>query len=192
MKRKSRKSRKANGNGSGKHTKRAKQHRTQKQHRIEAIPSGYHAVTPYLSVRGAAEAIEFYKKAFDAKEMVRMPGPNGKLGHCELQIGDSRIMLSDEHWDMQFLSPATRGGTTVEMYLYVKDADKVVERAEEAGAQVVRPVEVQFYGDRTGTVKDPFGHCWHVATHVEDIPMSELQKKAEEMAAGASGVGPTS
>ena len=188
MKRKARKSRKSNGDA-----KHAKRGRLQRKHRIEAIPSGYHAVTPYLSVRGAAEAIEFYKKAFGAKEMVRMPGPNGKLGHCELQIGDSRVMLSDEHWDMQFLSPATRGGTTVEMYLYVKDADKVVEKAEEAGAEVVRPVEVQFYGDRTGTVKDPFGHCWHVATHVEDVPMSELRRKAEEMAAQATpSAGPTS
>lgn len=154
--------------------------------RVRAIPSGYHAVTPYLSVRGAALAIDFYKEAFGATEVMRMPGPDGKLGHVELQIGDSRLMLSDERDELPFLGPQSRGGTTVHLHLYVEDVDSVVRRAVAAGAKELRPVQQQFYGDRTGTLEDPFGHVWHVATHVEDVPLATLKKKAAELAAQAS------
>ncbi len=157
-----------------------------KKTRVQAIPAGYSEVTPYLSIRGAAEAIEFYKKAFGAKELMRMPGPEGKLGHAEVRIGGSRIMLSDEYAAMDFLGPQSRGGTTVHLHVYVKDVDAVVARAEAAAAKVVRPVANQFYGDRTGSVQDPFGHVWHFATHVEDVPPKEMKRRAAEMAEKAS------
>ncbi len=150
--------------------------------KVPPIPAGYHAVTPYLSIRGAAEALEFYKKAFGATEIMRMPGPKGDVGHAEIRIGDSRIMLADEYPEIQFLSPASRGGTTVSIHLYVKDVDAMVERAVAAGAKLTRPVADQFYGDRTGTLEDPFGHMWHVATHKEDLSMAELRKRAEQAA----------
>ena len=149
-------------------------------------PSGYHNVTPYLPVRGAAKAIDFYTAAFDAEEIMRMPGKDGKLGHVELQIGDSRVMLSDEYEDMNFIGPQSRGGATVQMHLYVDDADETFKRAKSLGAKEVRPVEEMFYGDRSGCVEDPFGHVWHIATHVKDIPMDVMQKRAAEMAAAAS------
>jgi len=155
--------------------------------KVSPIPSGYHAVTPYLSVRGAADAIDFYKQAFGAKEIMRMPGPDGKLGHAEVCIGDSRVMLSDEYQDMDFLGPKSRGGTTVHMHVYVPNCDAQVERAVKAGAKVVRPVTDQFYGDRSGCVEDPFGHLWHLSTHIEDVPMSKLRKKAEELARQPAG-----
>ena len=160
-----------------------------KKRRVQPIPRGYQEVTPYLSIRGAAQAIEFYKNAFGAKELMRMPGPEGKLGHAEIRIGGSRVMLSDEYPPMEFLGPQSRGGTTVHLHVYVKNVDAVVERALGAGAKLVRPVENQFYGDRTGTVQDPFGHVWHLATHVEDVPPAELRKRAAEKAAKASGQG---
>jgi len=150
--------------------------------KVAPTPAGYHAVTPYLSVRGAAEAIDFYKKAFGAAEIMRMPGPDGKLGHAEIRIGDSRIMLSDEYPGMDFLSPQSRGGTTVHIHLYVKDVDAMAERAVAAGAKLVRPVQDQFYGDRTGSLADPFGHVWHVATHKEDLSMAELKRRAGQAA----------
>jgi PhnB protein len=150
--------------------------------RAQPIPAGYHAVTPYLSVRGAAQAIDFYKKAFGAAEVMRMPGPDGKLGHAEVRIGDSCVMLSDEYPEMQFLGPATRGGTTVHMHLYVKDVDAVAKKAVAAGAKLVRPVEDKFYGDRTGTLEDPFGHIWHIATHTEDLSKAEMRRRAEQAA----------
>jgi PhnB protein len=150
--------------------------------KISPIPAGYHVVTPYLSVRGAADAIDFYKQAFGAKEVMRMPGPDGKLGHAEVSIGDSRVMLSDEYQEMDFLGPKSRGGTTVQMHLYVPNCDTQIERAVKAGAKLVRPAKDQFYGDRSGCVEDPFGHVWHLSTHVEDVPMSQLKKKAAEMA----------
>ena len=153
-----------------------------KKARVQPIPAGYSDVTPYLSIRGAAVAIEFYKKAFGAKELMRMPGPERKLGHAEIRIGGSRIMLADEYAAMDFLGPQSRGGTTVHLHVYVKDVDGVVQRAEAAGAKIVRPVQDQFYGDRTGTVQDPFGHVWHFATHVEDVPPKELKRRAAEMA----------
>jgi PhnB protein len=155
--------------------------------KVQPIPAGYHAVTPYLSIRGAAKAIDFYKKVFGAKEVMRMPGPGGLLGHAEIKIGDSRIMLSDEYAAMDFLGPQSRGGSTVHIHLYVKDADAMAERAVAAGAKLVRPVEDKFYGDRTGTVEDPFGHVWHLATHTRDLSMAELRRGAEQMAKQAGG-----
>ena len=153
--------------------------------KIKPIPKGYHAVTPYLSVKGAAGAIAFYKKAFGAKEVMRMPGPKGTIGHAEIQVGDSRIMLADEFPEMNFRSPRSVGGTPVNIHLYVPDVDKAVKKAVAAGAKSLRPVADQFYGDRSGSLEDPFGHVWHVATHVKDIPMKELKKRAAAMAAAA-------
>lgn len=150
------------------------------------IPKGYHAVTPYLSVQGAADAIGFYKKAFGAKEVMRMPGPGGTIGHAEIQVADSRIMLADEFPEMNFRSPRSVGGTPVNLHLYVPDVGKVVKKALAAGAKSLRPVADQFYGDRGGTVEDPFGHVWHIATHIEDVPMKELKKRAAAMAASAA------
>ena len=152
--------------------------------KVQPIPAGYHSVTPYLSIGGAADAIEFYKKAFGAKEIMRMPGPDGKLGHAEISIGGSRIMLSDEYESMAFFGPQTRGGTTVLIHLYVKDVDATVARAVAVGAKVVRPVKDQFYGDRLGTIEDPFGHVWHLATHKEDLSKAEMKKRAEKAARG--------
>jgi len=150
--------------------------------KVQPIPAGYHSVTPYLSIRGAADAIEFYKKAFGAKEIMRMPGPGGSIGHAEIRIGDSRIMLADEFAAMDFLSPKARGGTTVTIHLYMKDVDTAIARASAAGAKVVRPVQDQFYGDRTGSLEDPFGHVWHISTHKEDVPMAELKRRAANLA----------
>ena len=155
--------------------------------KIKPIPKGYNAVTPYLCVKGAAGAIAFYKKAFGAKEVMRMPGPGGTIGHAEIQIGDSRIMLADEFPEMNFRSPRTGGGTSVNIHLYVPDVDRVVKKAIAAGAKPLRPVAEQFYGDRTGSLEDPFGHVWHVATHVEDIPMKDLKKRAVALAASGNG-----
>jgi len=153
-----------------------------KKRKVKAIPSGYHEVTPYLCIRGAARGIDFYKKAFGAKEVMRMPGPEGTLGHAEISIGGSRLMLSDEHPQMDFLGPESRGGTTVHLHVYVKNADATVRKAVAAGAKLVREVADQFYGDRLGSVQDPFGHVWHFATHVRDVPMKEMKRKAAEMA----------
>lgn len=149
----------------------------------EAMPKGYHTVTPYLCVQGAADAIAFYKKAFGAKEVMRMPGPAGTIGHAEIQIGDSRIMLADEFPEMNFRSPHSIGGTAVNIHLYVVDVDRVARKAVAAGAKLLRAVADQFYGDRSGSLEDPFGHVWHVATHVRDIPLKELKKQAAAMAA---------
>jgi len=135
-------------------------------------------------VRGASEAIDFYKKALGAKEVMRMPGPDGAIGHAEILIGNSRVMLADEHPQMQFVGPATRGGTTVHLHVYVADVDKLVAKALTAGARLVRPVKDQFYGDRLGTVEDPFGHVWHLATHKEDLSKAEMKKRAEKAARG--------
>ena len=158
-----------------------------KTKKVNPIPAGYHALTPYLSVRGAADAMEFYKKAFGAAEVMRLPGPDGKLGHAELRIGDSLVMLSDEHPEMQFVGPATRGGTTVHLHLYVRNVDATTRKAVTAGAKLIRPVEDKFYGDRTGSVEDPFGHVWHIATHKEDLSNAEMRKRAEKAAKDASG-----
>ena len=146
--------------------------------KVKATPEGYHNVTPYLIVDSAAKAIEFYKKIFGAKEKMRMPGPGGKVGHAELTIGDSMIMLADEHPDMGHRGPRAYTGSAVSVMVYVPDVDAAVKAAISDGAKVVRPVENQFYGDRLGTIEDPFGHSWHVATHVEDVPPDELAKRA--------------
>jgi PhnB protein len=145
---------------------------------VKPIPDGYPQITPYLCVDGAAAAIDFYRQVFGATERMRMPAPEGRIGHAELQIGDSKIMLADEHPEMDFRSPRAIGGTPVLLHLYVEDVDNVVGRAVAAGAKVVRPVQDQFYGDRSGSVADPYGHIWHVATHTEDLSPDEIRKRA--------------
>ena len=142
------------------------------------IPDGYHTATPYLIVTGAARALEFYKQAFGAIEVVRMAGPAGKVMHAEIKIGDSHIMLADEFPEMDALSPQSIGGTAVSLMLYFEDADSVTARAVSAGAKVLRAVQDQFYGDRSGTILDPFGHKWTIATHKEDLSPEEVQKRA--------------
>lgn len=146
---------------------------------VKPIPDGYHAITPYLIISGAAAAIDFYKRAFGATEVLRMPDPSGqKIGHAELKIGDASFMLADEYPDMGHRSPATLGGTPVSMLVYVENVDQVVAQALAAGATELRPVADQFYGDRVGMVADPFGHVWSIATHVEDVPSDELLLRA--------------
>jgi PhnB protein len=144
------------------------------------IPEGYHSVTPYLILSGAADAIEFYKKAFGAAEVMRMPGPGGKVGHAEVEIGGSRIMLADEYPDMGYRGPKAIGGTPVTLHLYVEDVDAVARQAVAAGAKERRPVKDEFYGDRSGTFEDPFGHVWHIATHKEDLSPDEIKRRAGE------------
>jgi PhnB protein len=143
------------------------------------IPEGYRTATPYLIVKGAADAIEFYKKAFGAVEMLRMADPQGRVGHAEIKIGDSVIMLADEHPAMGYRGPRSLGGSSVSILLYLEDVDRVFERAVKAGAKAHRPVTNQFYGDRSGTLEDPFGHVWTVATHVEDVPPEEMKRRAQ-------------
>jgi PhnB protein len=144
---------------------------------VKPIPDGYHSVTPYLIVKGAADAIEFYKTAFGATELFRMPAPGGKVGHAEIKIGDSPIMLADESPEMGHTSPTTLGGTPVTIMIYVEDVDAIFKQAIAAGGQEQKPVQDQFYGDRSGTLKDPFGHVWHVATHTEDVSPEEMEKR---------------
>ncbi len=148
--------------------------------KVQPIPEGYPQVTPYLCVDGANAAIEFYATVFGATERVRMPGPNGTVGHAELQLGDSLIMLSDEYPEMGMRGPKTIGGTPVTISVYVEDVDGIFDKAVAAGATALRPVENQFYGDRTGQFEDPFGHRWSVATHVEDVPPDEMAKRAAQ------------
>jgi PhnB protein len=143
------------------------------------IPEGYRTATPYLIIKGAADAIEFYKRAFGATEMLRMADPQGRVGHAEIKIGDSVIMLADEHPDMGYRGPRSLGGSSVSILLYLEDVDEVFARAVKAGAKPLREVTNQFYGDRSGTLEDPFGHVWTVATHVEDVPPEELERRAE-------------
>ena len=151
---------------------------------VQAVPEGYPQVTPYLCVDGAAEAIEFYGKVFGATERMRMGGPDGKVGHAELQIGSGLFMLADEFPDMGQQSPKALGGSPVTVSVYVEDVDDVFARAIAAGATETRPVANQFYGDRTGQFEDPFGHRWSVATHVEDVPPDEMEKRAAEAMSG--------
>lgn len=146
---------------------------------VKPIPDGYHTVTPYLIVKGAAAALDFYKKAFGATELMRMADPSGKVGHAEIRIGNSPIMLADEFPDMGFRSPQSLGGTPVSILLYVEDVDTRFQQAIGAGAKELRPVKDQFYGDRSGTLEDPFGHVWTVATHTEDLSEEEMRKRAE-------------
>ena len=153
--------------------------------KVKPIPENYHRVTPYLVVDGAAEAIDFYSRIFGATELMRMPAPGNKIGHAEIKVGDSVVMLADAVAGMGHKSPKTLGGSPVSLLLYVEDTDTTVKRAIENGAKLSRPVEDQFYGDRMGTVEDPFGHVWHVATHVEDVSPEEMKRRMESMAAAA-------
>jgi PhnB protein len=151
----------------------------------DPIPEGYPRVTPYLIVDGAGSAIEFYASVLGASERMRLPMPDGRIGHAELELGDSVIMLADENEPMGIRGPARIGGTPVTLHVYVEDCDAAFERALAAGAKELRAVEDQFYGDRSGQFEDPFGHRWNVATHVEDVPPGEMEKRAQEaMAAG--------
>ncbi|HEY4427882.1 MAG TPA: VOC family protein [Solirubrobacteraceae bacterium] len=144
------------------------------------VPEGYPRVMPYLIVDGASEAIDFYTQVLGASERMRMPGPDGRLGHAELDLGDSVIMLADEHPDMGIRGPRSIGGTPVTIHVYVDDVDAAFERAVQAGAKPLRAVEDRFYGDRSGQLEDPFGHHWNLATHVEDVPPEEMSKRAAE------------
>ncbi|MBV8936045.1 MAG: VOC family protein [Alphaproteobacteria bacterium] len=145
---------------------------------VKPIPEGYHTVTPYLILNAAADAIAFYKKALGAAEVIRMDDPSGRIHHAEITIGGSRIMLADEHPEIQALSPKTIGGSPVWLHLYVEDVDAAVERAVAAGAKLTRPVANQFYGDRVGGIEDPFGYRWFIATHNEDLTMDEIRRRA--------------
>ena len=148
---------------------------------VQPIPPGYHTVTPYLIVNNAAEAIDFYSRAFGATEKLRMPGPGGFIMHAEIQIGDSVVMLSDEHPDVGAFSPETVGGNPVSMMIYSEDVDAAFARAIEAGAQEVMPIEDMFWGDRYGRLADPYGHVWGIATHIEDVGPEELEARLAAM-----------
>ena len=146
---------------------------------VKPIPEGYHTITAYLITDGAAEAIEFYQQAFGATELFRFPTPDGKIGHAEIKIGDSHVMLADAYPDMGYNGPKTLGGSPVSLMIYVDDVDTVFNRALEKGATVKEALADKFYGDRMGTVIDPFGHIWHIATHKEDVSLDEMQKRAQ-------------
>jgi PhnB protein len=146
---------------------------------VKAVPDGYHSVTPYLILKGAARAIDFYTKAFGATERMRLADPAGRIGHAELTFGDSVIMLADEFPEMGIRGPEAFGGSPVHLALYVEDVDALARQAVAAGARVVRPVKDQFYGDRSGTFADPFGHVWTIATHKEDVPHEEIVRRYE-------------
>lgn len=148
--------------------------------KVKPIPEGYHSVTPYLIVKGAANALEFYKKAFGAQEIMRMPSPDGRIAHAEIRIGDSPIMLADEFPEMNAISPQSLNGRSpVTIHLYVPDVDTIFNQAVAAGATVVRPVKDQFYGDRSGGLIDPFGHVWGIATHIEDLSDEEITQRMQ-------------
>jgi PhnB protein len=151
---------------------------------VQAIPDGYQGATPYLCIRGAARAIEFYKQAFGATEVVRMAQPDGRIGHAELKVGAALFMLADEFPDMGFQSPQALGGSPVTIHFYVEDVDAMAKRAVAAGAKVLRPVQDQFYGDRSGQFEDPFGHKWSLATHIEDVSPEEMKKRAAALFGG--------
>jgi PhnB protein len=145
---------------------------------VKPIPDGYEGATPYLCCKEAVAALDFYRDAFGAVELMRKSGPGGKVGHAEIRLGRAIVMLADEFPEMDFRSPRSIGGTPVNLYLYVEDVDAFARRAVAAGATLRRPVETQFYGDRSCTLEDPFGHVWIVATHVEDVPPEELDRRA--------------
>ena len=147
--------------------------------KVKPIPEGYHNITPYLVIKGAAAAIDFYKQAFGATEIMRMPQPDGRVGHAELKFGDSVVMLADEYPEMGVVGPKTLGNTSVGLLLYLDDVDKAVERAVSLGASIKKPIADQFYGDRTGTIEDPFGHKWTLAVHIEDVTPEEMQRRME-------------
>ena len=145
---------------------------------VKPIPEGYHSVTPYLIIKGAAGAIDFYKQAFGATELFRMEH-QGKIGHAEIKIGDSPIMLADESTEMGYLAPAALGGSPVSLMIYVEDVDTIYKQAIASGGVELKPLQDQFYGDRSGTLKDPFGHIWHIATHKEDVTPEEMDKRVK-------------
>ena len=147
--------------------------------KVNPIPEGYHTLTPYLAIKDADKAIEFYKKAFNATELFRMNGPDGKVAHAEIQIGNSRMMLADEFAQMGHLGPKTRGGTTVSLMIYVEDCDAIAKQALAAGMTEKKPMEDQFYGDRSGTYEDPYGHVWTIGTHKEDVSPEEMDRRAK-------------
>jgi PhnB protein len=153
---------------------------------VKPIPDGYSSVTPYLIVNGASKALDYYKMAFGASELMRFDGPDGKIMHAEFQIGDSRIMIADESPEMGQKSPQSLGGSATGLMLYVDDVDSTYERAITGGAKVMKKVENQFYGDRSGSLTDPFGHIWTIATHVEDVSEEEMQKRMEASRTAAS------
>jgi PhnB protein len=153
---------------------------------VEPVPEGYHTLTPYLAVENAADAIEYYKKAFGAEEKFRMDAPGGKIGHAELQIGDSHVMLSDPFPQSSAKTPTEIGATTGSIFMYVEDVDAVVKQAVDAGATVTMEVADQFWGDRFGTITDPFGHIWSIATHIEDVPPEEMAERAKAAMAAMS------
>jgi PhnB protein len=153
---------------------------------VKPIPEGYPRVSPYLVVDDGAKAIDFYTQVLGATERMRMPAPGGKIGHAELQFDDSVVMLADAFPEMGYQSPKKVGGTPVTIGLYVEDVDKTFDAAVQAGAKALRPVENQFYGDRSGQIEDPFGHRWSLSTHIEDVPPDEMAKRAQEMMAGGS------
>ena len=146
---------------------------------VDPIPEGYHAVSAYLAVEDAERAIDYYTRAFGAREVVRMPGPDGKVAHAELEVGDSRIMLSDPFPQSSTTPPKQLGGTSASAFMYVEDVDAVVKRAVDAGATVTMEVADQFWGDRFGTITDPFGHVWSIATHIEDVSEEEMAERAK-------------
>ena len=150
--------------------------------KVSHIPQGFNTVNPYLVIKGAAQAIEYYKDVFGATEVLRMDGPGGQVGHAELQIGNSRIMLADENPKMGagYTSAASIGASPVSLYIYLPDVDRVIERAVAAGAKLLRPAKDQFYGDRSGFIQDPFGHLWGIATHVEDVAPEEMEERARK------------
>lgn len=163
-------------------------HATPAARHARPLPEGYHTLTPSLTVQGTAKAIEFYTRAFGARELGRMAAPDGeRIWHAELQIGDSRLMLTDEFPDMGGRSPQSLGGTPVSLHLYVDDVDATVQRALDNGAKLVQPVMEVFWGDRYGRIDDPFGHHWGIATHVEDVPEDEMQRRAEAFTGANSG-----
>ena len=149
---------------------------------VKPKPEGFHSVTPYLIVDGAADAIRFYEQALGATEVMRLP-MGDRIGHAEIKIGDSHVMLADEMPEMDILGPRSRGGPTASLMIYVDDVDTTFEQALAAGATLDRPVENQFYGDRSGTIVDPFGHKWTLSTHVEDVPEEEIQRRMAEWTA---------
>jgi PhnB protein len=148
--------------------------------KVKPIPDGYQSVIPYLIVDGAGDAIDWYTKSLGAKEMVRMGGPGGKVGHAELQFGDSVVMLADEFPDMGIKSPKTIGGSPVNLCVYLEDVDATFDDAVKGGAKVLQPVEDKFYGDRSGQIEDPFGHIWSLMTHVEDVSPEEMERRTAE------------
>jgi PhnB protein len=155
---------------------------------VKPIPDGYHTVTPYLIIKGAAAALDFYKKAFGAVELMRMPGPDGSVAHAEIRIGDSPVMLGDEMPQMGYKGPLSLGGSPVGIMIYVPDVDATFNRAVAAGGKVVKPLQDQFYGDRSGTLTDPFGHVWTVATHKEDVAPDEMERRMKDaMKSGSCG-----